>query len=267
MGQRLFEDKITNLSESGGTITLAAGARLTIGGQQYITNSALNVAVDVTSANVRYQVFAVLSGGAVILVTSQNENSVGPVGEDAWKLVGSYYTDDSIAFGSFVNIKGRPVTSPIPYSLVLSGESVPPVRGGTVTEEARWYIDGEYMLIDWTYKHVTAGVQGTGGYIFKLPQSAGYIIDTSNIITLTDTNIIVPTTIGRGYVHLAASPLNTHVVVRNDVAPDELMMRVLPGTDAFWGSTVHQMGNVNLSAGFHARVPIQGLSNTPIEDL
>jgi hypothetical protein len=117
MGQVLLQDKITQLTESSGTITLAAGARLTIGGQQYTTSSALNVAANVSSPNARYQIFAVLNSGVVELVVSSNENSVGPAGATAWKLVGSYYSNglSPIGFGSFVNIEGVPKTGSIEY--------------------------------------------------------------------------------------------------------------------------------------------------------
>jgi hypothetical protein len=112
MAQRLYEDKIPVLTESSGTITLAAGARLTIGGQQYITSSALNVSADTSTANARWQVYAVVSGGVVSLVISQNENSVGPAGYTSWKLVGCYVNNGESApgFGTLVNIEGVPAT-------------------------------------------------------------------------------------------------------------------------------------------------------------
>jgi hypothetical protein len=110
MGQKFFEDKII-LSESAGTISLGNGSRVTIGGQQYSLSAAVNVAADTTAAVTRYQVYAVESGGAVSLVTSTNENSVGPAGHSAWKLVGSYFSGDIGSFGSFVTITGKPETN------------------------------------------------------------------------------------------------------------------------------------------------------------
>jgi hypothetical protein len=263
MGQVLKQDKVGLLSESGGTITLAPST-LTIGGQQYSTSS-LNVAATVDSAHTRYFIYAIRNAGSTILTISENVNSVGPAGEAAWKLVGAYYTDDAPGFGSFVNIEGKPISSPIAFNIELTAEVITPTRGGTPTEEAHWQIDGAFMYIDWTYRHQTAGVAGSGAYILRVPFN--FAINTSNIITLSDPNIIVPTTMGRAYVHLAASPINAHLVVRNDSSPRDLIMRVLPGTDAFWGNTVHSMGNVNLSAGFNGRIPIQELSDTPLKDL
>lgn len=105
MGQILQADSIGALSHSSGVITLAA-SRLTIGGQQYVTSS-LNrtISTDVTmTANTRYQIFAVVSGGVVSLRISTNENSVGPSGFSSWKLVGSFQSNRLSVFGSFNEI-------------------------------------------------------------------------------------------------------------------------------------------------------------------
>lgn len=102
MGQILRADKIGVLSEAGGTISLSSSI-LTIGGQQYQTSS-LNVVADLSSANNRYQVYAISTAGVISIVTSQNENSVGPAGSDAWILVGSYWSDSTSSFDNFIEI-------------------------------------------------------------------------------------------------------------------------------------------------------------------
>ena len=79
MGQRLKNDKIGQLSEAGGLISLAPSV-LTIGGQQYST-SALTVAANLAAANSRYQIYAVENAGVVSLRVDSNENSVGPSNE------------------------------------------------------------------------------------------------------------------------------------------------------------------------------------------
>jgi len=100
MGQILREDEIGVLSELANAITLASSI-LTIGGQQYSTSS-LNVAADISSATTQYHIYAVLNAGNVELVTSLNDDSVGPAGYSAWKRVGSYFTDTVINFDYFV---------------------------------------------------------------------------------------------------------------------------------------------------------------------
>lgn len=111
-------DKIGSISESGGTITLQPSI-LTIGGQQFNETVALNVSATLAAVNTRYQVYAVRSGGNTILAVSANENSIGPAGYTAWKLVGSYYTDGALGFDSFLNIN-------LPYNpdIKFSGTTV-----------------------------------------------------------------------------------------------------------------------------------------------
>lgn len=121
MAQKLRDDKIGQLTHSAGNITMAASmanpAYLTIGGQQYKVTSNLVVALPAMSANTRYQVFAVLNAGVVELRISQNENSVGPAGFSRWKLVGSLIANgmSPVTFGSFVNIKGSPSTNAVDW--------------------------------------------------------------------------------------------------------------------------------------------------------
>lgn len=115
MAQKLFDDKIGNLTHAGGTITIAPSI-ITVGGQQYRTTSPLSrpiVSDVVLAANSLYMVFAVLVSGVVELRISSNVNSVGPSGFAAWKLVGAFYSNGNspIAFGSFVNIKGPAATA------------------------------------------------------------------------------------------------------------------------------------------------------------
>lgn len=102
MGSLLRRDKIGNLSEAGGTISLAPSI-LTIGGRQYETTSSINVALPSLTANSRYQVFAVQTAGVVSLVVSQNENSQGPNGYSGWRVVGAFYTDNGSNFLFFAD--------------------------------------------------------------------------------------------------------------------------------------------------------------------
>lgn len=93
MAQILFKDKIGTLSEAAGVISLASGSILTIGGQQYTTSAILQVTPSSLTVNSWYRIYAVESGGAVSLVVDTNNNSTGPSGQSAWKLVGHFYSD------------------------------------------------------------------------------------------------------------------------------------------------------------------------------
>lgn len=97
MGSIYTVDKIGALSESGGSLFLSPST-LTIGGQQYRTTSTISIMLSSLTANRRYQVFAVINSGNVELVTSLNNNDVGPAGYTAWKLVGAFYTAYDASF-------------------------------------------------------------------------------------------------------------------------------------------------------------------------
>jgi hypothetical protein len=90
MAQKLFQDKISTLSEAGGIITMSAGAIMTIGGQQYTTTAPLQVTPVGLIVQTYYRIYATVSGGVVSLVVSANNNSTGPAGHTAWKLVGHF---------------------------------------------------------------------------------------------------------------------------------------------------------------------------------
>ena len=109
------KDKIGALSENAGIISLAPSI-LTIGGRQVETKSNLTVAVPSLTANTRYQIFAINSSNPT-LVISTNENSQGPVGAIAWKLVGSFMANglSSVSFGAFLNITGSPDSGEIAF--------------------------------------------------------------------------------------------------------------------------------------------------------
>lgn len=268
MGQVLLPDKIGQLSEAGGTITLAP-SRLTIGGQQYDT-SALNVAADVGLANTRYQIFAVRNAGNTELVISQNENSVGPAGFNAWKLVGSYYTNglSSVGFGAFLNIKGSPKTveNPIDYELdITDANEVSVVSGSPVTKFGSWVRDGEFVEIRFSYYHTTTpGSTGAAGaYHIYGP---GFL---SRDIAPGASNTGHPYgdfygDVGGG----SPSIFNTVPVVgtpyfrgRNRIGDGQTsVVSFAPGT-------TYQMSNNFVGVTGSCRFPVQGWTSTPIEDL
>jgi len=260
MGQRFLEDKITALSESSGTITLASGARLTIGGQQYVTAGALNVAADLSNANTRYQIYAVRNAGATELVVSSNENSVGPAGHNAWKLVGSYYSngESTVAFGSFVNIEGSPTTKG-----GVEFELVPTI--GTLSSsaviEAEWRREGDIcqIMISLEDASPTGASNGSGNVTFEAPFDAASISrNTSNI--------------GHG------------VITFDDTASANGMASML-GSNGLWATscfkdsgngTADFVGNFNNSIidltqlnrlGYELEYAVDGWDATPIKDL
>lgn len=202
MGQRLRQDKITALSESSGTITLAPGAVLTIGGQQYVIDSPLNVAANLMLPVNRYQIFAVLDSGDVQLVVSSNENSQGPAGYSSWKLVGSYYTNglDVIGFGSFVNIVGVPRTNVFDAGKTIVYDSNE-IENGAVSTDAlndRWRIQRLGKNMSYNFEYYTVNNTGADNgsstsYIFW-PRNLSLRVDAEAFGELTVTFARAPIT-------------------------------------------------------------------------
>jgi hypothetical protein len=183
MGQKLVDDKIGQLSESGGTITLAPSI-LSIGGQQYATDELNRIITDDIPSPViaqRYQIFVVIADGTPAIRISANENSVGPAGFAGWKLVGSYYSDLNGEVGGFVSIEGIPVMEPTCEvgTLNISANSTPPVKGTINDDRNLLGRRGNKMRIKQHYNQINdAGANaGLGNYFLAIPGSALYSID------------------------------------------------------------------------------------------
>lgn len=127
MGQILKSDKIGALTESGGSITLAASSAdptyITVGGQQYkattpITRS--STADGALSANSVYFIYAVVSSGVLDLRFSSNPNITGPSGFSSWKMLGAFYTNLTTATFSYLSTGG----SWLPFKSYGAGDEV-----------------------------------------------------------------------------------------------------------------------------------------------
>lgn len=187
MAQKLRDDKIGSLT-GGASITMAASsaspAWLTIGGQQYRITTSLAVTTVISSANTRYQVYAVLSGGVPVLVISANQNSVGPAGYTSWKLVASYYTNGSspVAFGSFVNIEGAPSTGLVPFVPVVRTNIASDVANFSSGPSGFWMRSGGKLYWNAGFATGGGGLTGTAGSLIingpaNLPGSQGGVSD------------------------------------------------------------------------------------------
>lgn len=255
MGQVLLQDKITTLSESSGTITLASGARLTIGGQQFVTSSAINVAADLSSAITRYQIFAVESSGVVSLVISTNENSVGPAGEVAWKLVGSYFSGDVGNFGSFVTIDGTPETLTFNYT----------PTGAWTTNVA--YTGNMRVMGDKIETQVRVGADGgvpspATNLNVNLPGSLS--MDTNKLVEANNNLNILG-----GIVTSGAGFQSGRVVYISTTEVRATYWTVASNRVASWSSLTPASPfawNASTAVFLEYTVPISGFSNTPIKD-
>jgi hypothetical protein len=252
MGQKLRDDKIGTLSHSAGNILMAASVSspvyLTIGGQQFKVTTQLSVALPAVTANTRYQVFAVQSAGVVSLVISLNQNSTGPTGYSRWKLVGSLMANATgSGFGAFIEIKGKPRFSGgsvINYTPIYTNMTI------SVTDHFSYTLDGEFI-------HVLGRYTKTGGAAAQCSISL-------------PTNLVVASRITTGvcfgqHAFLTASASDGGLI---SIAGATELFPSFSGA-SFGGKLQGVNGNipVNCPWSVDARVPIQGFSNTPIEDL
>lgn len=279
MAQKLRDDKIGTLQHSAGNIQMLAStsspAYLTIGGQQYKITSTLVVALPAMTANTRYQVFAVQSGGVVSLVISQNENSVGPVGYTRWKLVGSLYSNGmpSVAFGSFVNIKGVPKTEMISGGVLqISAHTTPPTKGTTSIDRMQWVREGNRVRVYFEYTQTGAGASGTGNYFFGVP----FAIDSSRYTFNSDSFSGVAgqwnanSKVGEGHIGAGNS---MSLIAAQPYSSTLVRLWAFNATTAGWstiggpGSNFYSLSGSDVDLGFELDYQSSSLSNTQIEDL
>jgi len=278
MGQKLYTDKISQLTHSAGNILLASGAILTIGGQQYVTTSQLSVALPALTANTLYMVYAVVSGGVPALVISQNVNSVGPAGQSAWKLVGALYSDGnpSVGFGAFVNITGTPKTGLIAGgATVVTAHTSNPTKGTIIVDRVQWERDGEFVMAYYEYDHSTgSGNAGTGNYFLNVP--ANFPVNSSNYQFNSDSfsgingDHNARSHIGTGDITISGANGTCHCQPFDANRFRTWFVEATTGGSAFtggWGSNAWNYTNANLRFSFTIRYKAQGLSSTALEDL
>jgi hypothetical protein len=274
MAQKLFTDKIGALSHSAGNILMAASisspAYLTIGGQQYTVTSQLSVALPTMTANTRYQVFAVQGAGVVSLVISLNENSVGPSGYSSWKLVGSLQSNSAATFASFVQIKGMPRTELYndgPISISATGGGF--VKGTTQRDVMLVQRIGNRVFNRFEYNQTGASTAGSGFYTLNLAYPVDPQLDTSTNTTANYAATTAAKASGWGSGTITDGTSRGHMWWRpydNDsfVAETEVMYT---SAFLFGPSGSYPLSTATVAFAGTITYPVNGWSNTPIEDL
>lgn len=141
MGLPIGQDRIGNLTFAGQILSLAPSL-VTLGGQQYKTatitrNTSQSGALDtgIFVATTFYYVYAVLSGGVVVIVCSAS--ATAPTGFSAYRKVGAFYMDSGLApfkaysFGE-VNVVTMSAQGDGGSPCVVSNQSYPFVNGNAV---------------------------------------------------------------------------------------------------------------------------------------
>lgn len=255
MGQKLFTDKIGTLSHITGNIQMAASsaspAYLTIGGQQYKVTTTLSIALPAMSANTRYQVFAVLSGGSPALVISQNENSVGPSGATSWKLLGSLYSNgmSPVTFGSFVSAEGVPQSEWIRFLSTKTNFT-------TSAEYCFWRLIGD--SVEYKYMYVLNAAP-TGTIYISTP--SGQVPDGTKFdLTANDGHV------GQVTLNDGSASANYHGHIQPSNLSGTFRIVNSSGQNEWNASIPASLGNADRFSGVINLIPIVGFSNIPIKD-
>jgi hypothetical protein len=243
-------DKIVTLSQSTGVVSIQSGSILTIGGLQYELDAQKSVNLPTMTAHSRYQVYAVISGGDVILVVSSNENSIGPAGYTSWKLVGSLRANGSALFGSFITITGVPRTlNDITFDININSQGLGTLTGSTMT----YTQNGNLFIAKGSFITGTrTAVEARFGMPFQV------------ISSQSGTNELLMNSLGSGV---------NNTVAYGIIIPSTGASYVLPiyNSNGGPGFNTGVLGNTifldSLKVLANWQVPVSGWSNTPIEDL
>lgn len=172
-------DKIGTLSHSAGVISLGLPSlslvnRYTIGGQQYDFSS-LNrtISADVTLvANTLYFVYALVSGGTVVMRISTSAPSVYKNANPTSELIGAFYSDNGspIGLGSFITIDGPPTTQGMIESNIgeLQADTGTAIFGWSEFKRMRWSRKGDRFVGLVQYYGNTSG-NGAGSNAWLIP--------------------------------------------------------------------------------------------------
>lgn len=250
MAQKLFSDKILGLSQSSGIITLGVGSVLTIGGQQYTLSANVNLTVPTLAANTLYMIYAVASNGVVSLVQSTNLNSVGPANQNAWKLVGAYYSNGpGTAFGAFITIEGVPTSDSITWT-PTSSWSTNVTHSGTYTRVG-------HMLHYRVRINVTGTPSGNLNSVQVMP--AGFTIDSARLLATVDTRTLLMMNMvikaAGGFTVSGQGEYSTNTSLTISTAPGGTITPTNPGTFA---------NNDGIELFGYA--PVTGWDNKPLRD-
>lgn len=214
-----------------------------------------SVALSGLTANTLYMIYFVPNVG---LAYSINNNSIGP-GTANWVLVGAFYSNQSSAFGSFLNISGKPTTAAISHAATLASSG-----GGGITFNGTVPIapNGYWKRCGELLKYVQSWRNGTGG-----PASGA----AGSILMPFPTNIVPsPGVASDGNFGVFVGVCHGYNATEGSVANGVYMSGANNAQYTnFASGSVYQVADIAASFGinFNLDVKISGWSDTPIMDL
>lgn len=282
MSQRFGPDKKGRFVKSSSTtlslnLHFSGETRITVGGKQLSTNSALSINTATTgaggldtgslAADTLYYAYAVNNSGTLAAVASTTSpTGGGPTGFTASKLVGAFYSSSTPDVLGTVTIEGTPTTGWLPFDMNVIGVGGDPTLNSSATQnKARWKRVGSSMKIKWDYQHTSVGdaVNGSGDYRFGMPASQQ--IDFNDIGN-GDNNVVLGACGPFTHLHTGQGPR-----VGTINAFDSTSLNAQTGDfnnpTGQIGSTRLNFGQATVNASFRAVVPIVGWNEDKLEGI
>lgn len=238
-----------DISHSAGTISVRFGTKT------------YTLVLSTLSSNTRYQIYLVPGG---TLVSSTNENSVGPAGYTSWILVGSFYSNGlaSVGFGSFIDVINEPATrNQIFFTPLVQGF----VRANAHLESALWSRDKGLVKIDYNYRHVVStGASTSSNMRWRVPGNLtideSYILGSNPAVRHNGT----ANAVFGGIYCLGVSTYYGSDYVTINVLPSGPTANVASTADLLNTNVLPMGGNSAQVYSFKIELPVVGWSNTPI---
>lgn len=147
-------------------------------------------------------------------------------------------------------------TAPATFTQVINGSGANPSKGGTAVDTAYFWREGQWLNISWDYRQTSGGSGGTGDYLFVIPNSSAWTINTSIIPANTTANML--SSVGNAWIDNSTAAVRPgQAIVYSSTALAITASLAVNSTIATWGSAQFGgLGQTNIVAFYRARVPI-----------
>lgn len=170
------------------------------------------------------------------------------------------FVADSTTSGYVIQSRGYVITNTFnaatswtSFSLNVTGTGSNPTRGSGITEKAYYKCaDAEDMLIHWDYYQSGAGADGSGTYLFEIPNSKS----ANSTVLFPSSTYNELAVVGNGAV-FNDGKCNVKVYDSTHLS----MSCTTSGSDFVFGSAAGGFGNANARYSFTVRLPISGGCN------
>ncbi len=179
-----------------------------------------------------------------------------------FNLTNVFYSVDSAPFGFPVLPKCQIVRT---AGITISGVTSNPTKGTTSIDESEARVVGDWLEVNYLYRHTVGGAAGSGDYLISLPP--GYTVDTSIIpaVTTTSANIqatdIQTSLIGYGHISDSSARGQCSCFLYSSTR-FRVGCSVAYTTYSFLSSSFYGLSSANIGFSATIRVPLLNAANT-----